>query len=194
MKELKKVVAENLIYLRKSKKLTQQELAELFSYSDKTISKWELGYAVPSVEVLKSLANFYGVTLDFFVSENSIKEKKKYKRKIKNENNKYVITALSVTAVWLIAISIYVATLLSTDQTVNNWVSLVWAVPGSLFVAMILTRLWWNKSVGLFIFISLFIWAVLVAAYCSFLSLNLWYIFFIGIPIQIGVILFSQFK
>lgn len=35
------LVAKNLVMYRKSKNLTQMELAEKINYSDKVISKWE---------------------------------------------------------------------------------------------------------------------------------------------------------
>lgn len=40
---------------RKSKKLTQKQLAEKLSISDKTISKWECGNGLPEVSDRKSV-------------------------------------------------------------------------------------------------------------------------------------------
>ena len=39
--QLKQTVANNIAQLRKSKGLTQLELAERLNYSDKAVSKWE---------------------------------------------------------------------------------------------------------------------------------------------------------
>ena len=58
MDELATIVAENLTSLRKEKHLTQQELAEKIGYSDKLVSKWELGKAIPSVDKLMQLSTF----------------------------------------------------------------------------------------------------------------------------------------
>ena len=55
---------EKLISLRKSKNLTQQELAKQINYSDKVISKWENGYSFPDMQALISLANFYQISID----------------------------------------------------------------------------------------------------------------------------------
>ena len=52
MKDLKETVAEKLVFLRRENKLTQAELAEKLNYSDKSVSKWERGEALPDVEVL----------------------------------------------------------------------------------------------------------------------------------------------
>ena len=55
MEKLETIIASNLIYLRKQAKMTQLEFGEKFNYSDKTVSKWELGTVVPSVETLKEI-------------------------------------------------------------------------------------------------------------------------------------------
>ena len=52
---IKNIVAKNLIELRKSRNLTQSELAEMLNYSDKTISKWENGDSLPDISVLAAL-------------------------------------------------------------------------------------------------------------------------------------------
>ena len=52
MEELKKIVGQNLTLLRKEKKMTQLEIAELFNYSDKAVSKWENGDTLLELETL----------------------------------------------------------------------------------------------------------------------------------------------
>ena len=59
---LKKNIAKNLSSLRKSAGLTQAELGEKLTYSDKSISKWERGDGLPDLLVLDKLAELYGVT------------------------------------------------------------------------------------------------------------------------------------
>ena len=61
-KSLPQIVGKNLATLRKAKGLTQQQFAEQVHYSDKSVSKWELGYTIPSVDILMDIASFYGVT------------------------------------------------------------------------------------------------------------------------------------
>jgi len=68
MEEINVIIGKNLSTLRKQAKLTQMELAEKFNYSDKSISKWEAGDSMPSIEILSELAKFYGVTLDYLVT------------------------------------------------------------------------------------------------------------------------------
>lgn len=42
--------------LREAKKLTQRELAEILSVSDKTVSKWETGRGLPDISLLEPLS------------------------------------------------------------------------------------------------------------------------------------------
>ena len=53
MDELKEIIAKNLTELRTCAHLTQLQLAEMLNYSDKAVSKWERGEAVPDIRVLK---------------------------------------------------------------------------------------------------------------------------------------------
>ena len=66
MDELKELIAKNLIHFRTMAGLTQLELATKLNYSDKSISKWERGVAIPDVLVLKQLADIYGIKVDDF--------------------------------------------------------------------------------------------------------------------------------
>lgn len=49
--------------LRKEKGITQKELAEQLSISDKAVSKWETSVSVPNIDLLIPLANALGVTV-----------------------------------------------------------------------------------------------------------------------------------
>ena len=53
LNELKLVTASNIIRLRTGRGLTQAELGALLNYSDKTISKWERGEAIPDALIKK---------------------------------------------------------------------------------------------------------------------------------------------
>ena len=55
---------EKLQELRKSKGLTQEELAESLFVSRTAISKWESGRGYPSIDSLKEIARFFSVTID----------------------------------------------------------------------------------------------------------------------------------
>ena len=71
MDNIKNIIAKNLVELRKRKKYTQQDLANILQYSDKAISKWEKGDSLPDIEILYQICNLYGVTLDYLTHEGS---------------------------------------------------------------------------------------------------------------------------
>ena len=48
--------------LRKSKGLTQKDLAERLGVVPKTVSKWETGQGFPDVSIISSLADVFGVS------------------------------------------------------------------------------------------------------------------------------------
>jgi len=79
--DVKENLAKNLIKYRKSKNLTQAELAEKLNYSDKAVSKWERGESFPDLSVLKQIADFYGVSVDTLLSDPSSAEIKPQKEK-----------------------------------------------------------------------------------------------------------------
>lgn len=68
LSELKLVSASNLIRLRTDAGLTQAELGAKINYSDKSISKWERGDAIPDAYVLTQLAEIFGVTVDYILT------------------------------------------------------------------------------------------------------------------------------
>lgn len=47
--------------LRKEKNLTQQEVAEVFMVTNRTISRWETGANMPDISIITEIADFYGV-------------------------------------------------------------------------------------------------------------------------------------
>ena len=59
---------EKLQELRKRRGLTQEELAQALYVSRAAISKWESGRGWPSIDSLKAMAKFFGVTIDELLS------------------------------------------------------------------------------------------------------------------------------
>ncbi len=54
---------EFLKHLRKEKGLTQEQLAEHFYVSSRTVSRWETGSNMPELSILIELADFYDVDI-----------------------------------------------------------------------------------------------------------------------------------
>ncbi len=190
-KSVSKIVSINLCKLRKSRKMTQAELASVFNFSDKTISKWESGESLPSIDMLAKLSEFYGITLNDLTSENfEIDEKDKLTEKSAT-SNKVIISLLVVSLVWLIATILYVYIKIITNY--NMWRAFVWSVPISIAVVLVFNGIWGSRK-NTFFMLSLFLWTLIASFYLQFLSYNLWPIFFLGIPSQVAIILWSKIK
>ena len=50
--------------MRKNRGLTKEELAQVLYVSRIAISKWESGRGYPSIDSLKEISNYFGVTMD----------------------------------------------------------------------------------------------------------------------------------
>ena len=62
MKQIK--FAENLRILRKSRGMSQDDLAKLVNVDQRTISVWERGICEPSYEILAKLCEIFNETFD----------------------------------------------------------------------------------------------------------------------------------
>ena len=191
MEELRKIIGNNLTELRKRKGLTQLELAEKFNYTDRAVSKWENGDTLPDIEVLYQLCEFYGVTLDYLTHEDNAAFVKDESSEL-GFKNKVSITALAVSFVWVLAVVIFVISLLRHETPL--WQSFIWAVPVSAIFVAIFNRKYFHRRLVSFLAISIFVWGAITATYLSLLSMNLWPIFIIGAPIQASLFFWLNIK
>lgn len=196
MEEINKKIGNNLLKLRKQSKLTQLELAEKFNYSDKSISKWENGESLPSVDILYQLASFYGTTLDGLTSEdvdlfnnkNSASQHKDHLPRMFPA--KPIITLLSVCAVWVLATVLFV--MLKITLKINYPMCFVWAWTASFIVLTVFISIWGTNKM-LFPTISILMWTTLSSIHLQLLlaEINIWPIYFLGIPLQVAIILWG---
>lgn len=64
-----KLFGKNLKYLRRRRGMSQQDLAELFGKSSySTVSKWESAEIEPPVNVVKGMAELFGVSMDDLIA------------------------------------------------------------------------------------------------------------------------------
>ena len=63
---------EKLQELRKTRGITQEELAEALYVSRTAISKWESGRGYPSIDLLKEVSNYFSVTIDDLLSSEKL--------------------------------------------------------------------------------------------------------------------------
>ena len=64
---LKMNIGEKIFYLRTSKGFSQEEMADELKISRQTISKWELGMAVPDTDKIVAISRMFKVTTDFLL-------------------------------------------------------------------------------------------------------------------------------
>ena len=62
-------LGKNIQYLRKQKKITQEQLAEMMTVSRQTISKWEADEIIPELNKLVALSDMFSCKLDALVKE-----------------------------------------------------------------------------------------------------------------------------
>ena len=197
-KDINEIIGKNLLLLRKNKKLTQLEVAEKFNYSDKSISKWEKGESLPSIEVLIQLANFYNITLDELTSEHldltvARTEKTTKPSKVRTPRMfpaKMIISLLSIVAVWLLATTFFVIFKLTIYK--NYYMFFIWAIPVSFVVAIVFNSIW-GKIRYLFIFLTFLTWSALAAIHLQILIIgfNAWPVYILGCPLQLLIILWG---
>ncbi len=191
MSELKEIIALNIIKLRKNKKLTQLELATALNYSDKAISKWERSESIPDITVLKQLADYFGVTVDYLISEHNKDTKLVVSQAKKKKINKISLTLLATSPVWLITTIVF--TLISIFTGKYIWYIFYIGIPIIILIILIFNSIWGNRRNN-YIIVSCFIWSILLCIYLSLIKFNIWQIFILGIPAQITIILWSTLK
>lgn len=196
MQELKFTIAKNIQKLRQEKGMTQLELAEKLSYSDKSVSKWERGESLPDIIVLKAVADIFEVTLDYLVEEEHsgkpvTKEMvdKNYKR------NCYIITGTSIFIVVLMATLVFGILSMFFPGTGYPWLCYAYAVPAGLIVWLVFNSIWFNPRVN-FLIVSLLVWSLLLALYLTFsmMGFHIWPILLVGIPAQLVIWMWSGLK
>lgn len=192
MDDFKKIVAENIIKVRTSLSMTQAQLGEELSYSDKSVSKWERGESIPDVYVLKHIADLAGVTVDYLISRHDPKEEAELKKPVPKERrySRRFISLTVLAGIWTLAVTIFVILWICG---IVNWLVFVYAVPVSLVTMLVLNSVWGTREVNLYL-ISGLVWGTIASIYLTALKYNWWQIFLLGVPAQIIVILAFSIK
>lgn len=189
MKEIKDIVASNLISLRKANNLTQNELAEKLSYSDNMVSRWERGEITPSLETLQKISDFYNIPITALLQDNAV-QKEKQETKMQ-DIKKFSIVLLMVSALWLVITVMFV--LANSIHHTNIWKIFILGVPLSCAI-MLLFNGSWNKYIYRFVVLTILVWSLLAFFYLQFLEYNIFFIFLIGIPLQIALVIWAFIK
>ena len=107
---------EKLQELRKSKGLTQEELAEKLYVSRTAVSKWESGRGYPNIDSLKEISMYFSVSIDELLSSEKLLfiAEKENKTNIKNICD-LLFSIIDLFYVFLIVLPLY-------PDTVNGFV------------------------------------------------------------------------
>lgn len=195
MIDVKSIVAKNITELRLLNNMTQLELAKKLNYSDKTISKWERGESSPDISALAELADLFGVTLDYFVRAENLEDAVKENRKKETRYNRRVISYISESVAWIMAIFAFITTTLITEKATFQWLYFVYALPIVLIVKLVFNTIWFNPRHNYYI-ISALMWSVLSAIHITFLyfKINVALVYILGAAGQIVIVMWSFIK
>ena len=191
MDELKLVVASNLIRLRQASGMTQAELGEKLSYSDKTVSKWERGESIPDAYVLMRLADIYGLTVNDLLRDGSAwqdpAEKARAEQKAGERTfSSQVVTLVAIVGIWTMAVIMFVAFWVAMGQ--RQWLIFACAVPVSLITLLVLNSVWNHGRRNMIIVMTL-VAAIVTLVYLFLLRWQPWQLFLILIPAELLVFL-----
>ena len=187
--ELMIIVANNITTYRKKLGLTQLQLAELISYSDKAVSKWERAEALPDVFVLSQIAEVFKITVNDLLTkvddkkiENNIIEEKRF-----TNRNRIIITILSALLVWFISTIVFVL-LQVIPNSFPSWLTFIYAIPASAIVLLVFAKIWGERWMRFFI-VSLLTWGIAISIQISLTVLisepNAHLFYFIALAFQI---------
>ena len=185
--ELKLVAAGNLINLRTAAGMTQAELGAKLNYSDKSISKWERGEAIPDAYVLTQMAELFGVTVDYILSSHTSWEPPVAPEDPKKDvvYSTSVIIAIAVLGVWTLALTAFVALWLAG---LVRWKIFAAALPVSILTWLVLLCVF-KRTHYLKFMVALFVLSLFVAFYLLFLHVNPWQIFLVAVLAEVLVFL-----
>ena len=189
LNDLKLISASNIIRLRQSAGLTQAELGARLNYSDKSISKWERGEAIPDAFVLTQLAAMFNVTVDYLLSshdewtgqaveEEPQKAPAEEKAEAERTYSAEVLIVLVMVSIWTAAITAFAVLWIFG---IFWWRIFAIALPVSLLVLLILISIFYPKR-NLQYYISGFVASLFVTVYLVFKERNLWQVFLVVIP------------
>ncbi len=181
--------------------MTQIELAEKLNYSDKAVSKWERGESLPDITVIKSVADIFGVTVDYLLEGEhnevdftlgEVTDAERAELRSKRKRKHIMITGMSMLLVFLVATIVFIVIDIAVDNVAWHWISFVYAFWVSMIVWLVFNSIWFNKRRN-YLIVSLLTWALICSVHLTVLGagFNIWQIYLLGIPGQLIIVLWS---
>ena len=195
MNDLKDVVSKNLVELRTQAHLTQLQLAEMLNYSDKAVSKWERGEAIPDISVLLRISEIYGVTLDDIVKDGSVAPQIQPKKKINGK--RAFITALSAIFVWFIATGIFTIFYFIQPTAAYAYLVFVVAPLPTAIVLTVFSALWGNRITNA-LTSSFILWSCVVIFHVFVLAFSeftqIYFLYIVAAVFELLIILWFVYR
>ncbi len=183
--DLREITARNIVALRTARKMTQLELGEALSYSDKSISKWERAEAVPDAYVLLSLSSLFGVSVDWLLT---LHEEAPPLPRDEHRHIHVTVSLLSFFGIWTAATLAFVVLAV---LGIVHWQVFVYALPVSLVTLLVFHSLW-GRHTGIFPIVGLLVASLVLTLYVVFLPATYWQLFLILPPAEL-IVLLSRF-
>ena len=166
--------------------MTQLELGTVLNYSDKAVSKWERGEAIPDAYVLLQLSEIFGVSVDYLLKE-LVKPPP-------------AVTKINHTSVVLLTV-IAVFTLFSVAFLIMHLAGFTYpliycyAVIVTFIILTVFSSVWAKRKYN-FPAISALVISIIVTLYLIFLSAgyNFWQLLLLIIPAEAIVALCFKVK
>lgn len=185
----KEIIAVNLTNYRKKAGLSQLELAKKLQYSNKNISKWENGETIPSVFILKQIADIYGIKVDDLLSPATVEKtemvgiKSHLEKRKKNIFNLTMLLLANAIMFGLASIAIYVLGIVGVTAF-NKWLLYMYITPlSALSVCIYIGVIYKMIEV---VSLSAFGWLTCISLYVSLINVHdIVLIFVIGAGYQL---------
>lgn len=66
-------IGEQILFLRKNRGITQEQLAQKLGITNQAVSKWESGQCMPDIQLLPEIAEYFKVSVDELMGRTSVK-------------------------------------------------------------------------------------------------------------------------
>ncbi|MGY3749922.1 helix-turn-helix domain-containing protein [Vagococcus acidifermentans] len=159
-------IPDTLKKVRKSKKYTQEDVANKLHVTRQTISKWENGKTTPDISTLQKICEIYSINLNEFISSDISDTKNNQvsePAKVNEENNIVFMFALimNVTIMIILLFNLIQSSFLAYSHGVFTWAILF--IMSILFILNI-GALFINKNSRLYLFHLVFPIVLLILA------------------------------
>ena len=109
-------LSEKITRLRKTAQLSQEQLAERLNISRQTVSRWEMGSAMPDASNLLQLSKLFGVSIDYLLHDDFESDEDLPKvRAVRQENSGQIMMYLIILEVMALLIQFM------TTVILENW-------------------------------------------------------------------------